>query len=122
MNTVPRGRLALWFAFGGLLISFFSLPWLALAFGLFTAALVTAIRAKREAKATNKPEIAAGSTGALVIGGIGTAFGVLALIGLFLFRTEIARFEECSIGANTEFAKTECTNRLMDDLQTRLNR
>lgn len=122
MNSIPRGRLALWFAFGGILMSLFSLPWLALSFGFFAAALVTGLRAKKEAKAANQPEIAAGATGAVVVGGIGVAFGILALVGLFILRTEIARFEECALGANTQIAKQECTDRLMSDIQTRLNR
>lgn len=122
MNSIPRGRLALWFAFGGMLLTFFSLPWLALSFGLFAAALVSGLRAKKEAKASNTPEIATGSTGAVVIGGVGVLFGLLALVGLLLLRTEIARYEECAIGANTEVAKTDCMNRLVDDIQARLKR
>lgn len=122
MNPIPRGRLALWLAFGGMLLTFFSLPWLAVSFGLFAAALVSGIRARREANATGKPEIAVGATGAMIIGGIGVAFGMLALVGLLLLRTEVARYEECALGANTEVAKSDCVNRLVSDIQARFNR
>lgn len=121
MNPIPRGRLALWLAFGGMLLTFFSLPWLAVSFGLFAAALVSGIRAKREAKAAEKPEIAVGATAALIIGGIGVTFGMFALVSLLLFRTEVARYEECALGANTEVAKSDCLNQLMSDSQARLD-
>jgi hypothetical protein len=119
-NRPPKGRLALWLALGGLLASLVGTVGIFVGFGLLSAAFVTGIQAKREAKA--KGETAPGSTPAIVIGAVSLVFVFIGLIGLLIFRTEVMRFDECSLGANTEVARQACMDRFISDLQERLRR
>lgn len=117
---MPRGRLALWLALGGLFATFIGTLGTAIGFGMLMAALVIGIRAKREAKAGATD--ASGATAAIVIGAVSLAFMLIGLVGFAVFRDEIMAFEECSRGANTEVAREDCMNTLMDSLQSRINR
>lgn len=117
---MPKGRLALWLALGGVAATFIGTLGTAVGLGMLTAALVTGIRAKREARTTGTD--ASGATPAIVIGAISLVFATIGLIGFAIFRTEIVAFEECSRGANTEVARQACMDDLMQSLERRIGR
>lgn len=117
-----RGRLALWLALGGLLATFLGTFGAFVGFALLSAGFITGIRALREAKSSGDPTIAAGATPAIVIGSVGLFLGVVGLVALILFRAEVTRFDECSLGANTEVARQACMDQLIDGVEARVKR
>jgi hypothetical protein len=121
-KRIPRGRLALWLALGGIITAMLSVPWIALSFGLFISAFIIGIRARIEAKRTSDPIPARGAIAAIVIGSIGMTIGLIGIAGIALLYPEISRFDECRLGANTEIARADCMEQLRKEITQRLNR
>ncbi len=108
-KKVLRRRFALLAAISSIFLMIFTLPaWQGQAFAMAVAivALVLSIRF---------------STAAMVISIIMIAVAFLTTIGTLLLSTEINRYAECQLGANTHVATNTCTEGFRADLEARLS-
>ena len=108
-KRVLRGRFALLTSIASIFLMIFTLPaWQGQAFALAVAiaALVLSIRF---------------STPAMIISIIMIVFAFLTTIGTLLLSTEINRYAECQLGANTHMATNSCSEGFQADLEARLS-
>lgn len=108
-KRVLRGRFALLASIASIFFMIFTLPaWQGQAFALAVAiaALVLSIRF---------------STPAMIISIIMIVFAFLTTIGTLLLSSEINRYAECQLGANTHMATNSCSEGFQADLEARLS-
>lgn len=108
-KRVLRGRFALLASIASIFLMIFTLPaWQGQAFALAVAiaALVLSVRF---------------STPAMIISIIMIVFAFLTTIGTLLLSSEINRYAECQLGANTHMATNSCSEGFQADLEARLS-
>ena len=127
-NSRQEGLLALLLAIGGLLIAT-ALP--AAGVVIMAFALVRAVRSIRASR-QQPVQTAQGMTlvrgrapgtaiVALVLGVFGCLAGLLMVVVMAVFNTELNAYQKCMEGANTILAKESCEQELLGKLQRRFN-
>ncbi len=109
------GRLAVFNALVGLFFSFTFFP-IGLIFDVL--AIVLGIKARRAAVLVRRGEGA--GVLAVVLGSVGVALATVLAMALAVFWSEVQTYWDCTSGANTNTARTECNSMLEADLLRRL--
>lgn len=107
-RTRPAGLSAAMVALLGWLLSTMLLPWSILGAALGAVAVVLGWRARR-----NSPRRALATT-AIALGVLGAVLGTTVSVFATVYRSELASYQECIRGANTEAARQECQQQLED--------
>lgn len=109
------GRRALFWAIGGVAISFLAPP---VGLVAILVALVLGIKAQRRASAAGEP--APGAVPAIIIGAVGAVVALVLTVVVLVFLPELLAYQDCMSGANTTIARNECRATLDDALRARI--
>ena len=94
------------------------MPLLPVGLVLVVAGLIQGIRALRAAG--REAGTAPGAIAAVVIGTLGSAFGLGLLAGALFLLPELRDYRECTSGANTEIARAQCWTQFETAYQRKL--
>ncbi|WP_242903087.1 hypothetical protein [Actinomadura terrae] len=110
------GMRALWLGGLALLTAFFFFP---LGFALGIASLVVGIKAQRLARRASG--VAPGATAGIVLGSIGLAVSLLAVVSAAYLAPEVGGYQKCVNGSNTIADKDACREHYYPKMDRKLH-